>query len=274
MAEAGKNEDSKTAVTYVTAQVLENLGTQARVVAEDTINPVGPSDAAAAATADETAKALKKAKDDAVAANIKILENFYSFLIGLAVTRATVELIEIWKVASLKTPPYAEIGATILFVSLMITIVPFYQGMNRFLYDSHVVRPLEYPESRTSPLFLDLNAFFILSGILLAMGQFLRDPHVYFYLWASLLIIDIMWAITVWIWRGGGGPIWARNNMFWLIVAIIYWTFAVWLDYLTFLPTEYRSVIPYVIVLFELARTVFDYLLNWKFYFPAEYKGG
>jgi hypothetical protein len=82
--------------------------------------------------------ALKKAKDDAVSANIKILENFYSFIISFALTQATMKLVDAWIASGVS----AEIvGASVLYISLILTIVPFYQGMNRFLYTTHVVKP-------------------------------------------------------------------------------------------------------------------------------------
>lgn len=224
----------------------------------------------AAKNAEESAKTLKKAREDAVAANIKILENFYSVLIGLAVTRATLSIIDTWKVAKFDPIPYPAIGATILFASLMITIVPFYQGMNRWLYDAHVVRPLEMPTAKRHPLFLDLNAFFLLSGILMAMGQFLDNVHVYFYLWVALLIIDIIWAASVAMIRGQN--IWFKNNIFWLVISLLYWILVVESHRDFGLPLQYHPALAYGIVIFELLRTIFDYRFNWDFYFPPEYR--
>jgi len=213
--------------------------------------------------------ALKKAKDDAVSAHIKILENFYSFLISFALTQATMKLADGWIANGLSIK---MLGAGILYISLLVTIVPFYQGMNRFLYATHVVRPIEKPGSRSSPMLLDIYAFLLMSCILFAMGRFLSDPTTFFYLWSSLLVIDIIWSIIVWKIQDSREPIWVWNNLIFLCSAWGFWAIA----RATTLPpclagTEW--VLPYGFVAFEIGRTVRDYRINWKYYFPAEYRG-
>ena len=213
--------------------------------------------------------ALKKAKDDAVSAHIKILENFYSFLISFALTQATMKLADGWITNgfSLKM-----LGAAVLYISLLVTIVPFYQGMNRFLYATHVVRPIEKPGSRSSPMLLDIYAFLLMSCILFAMGRFLSDPTTFFYLWSALLLIDIAWTIVVWKIQGSRTPIWAWNNLLFLGLAWGFWACARSLAIPPCL-TGIERVLPYGFVLFEIGRTVRDYQINWKYYFPAEYRG-
>ena len=216
------------------------------------------------------AAALKKAKDDAVAANIKILENFYSFLISFALTQATLKLADIWSDYGLDVQ---VAGPSFLYLSLLVTIVPFYQGMNRFLYATHVVRPLEKPGSRSSPLLVDIYAFVFMSCIIFAMGRFLKDPVGFFYLWSTLLAVDVTWSIFVWRFQDSRNPLWAWNNLTFLVLAWLYWialhTPSNW-PY-RFLWPEF---LPYGFVLFEIARSIFDYRINWKFYFPPEFKGG
>ncbi len=215
--------------------------------------------------------ALKKAKDDAVAANIKILENFYSFLISFALTQATLQLANIWSEHGLDLK---VAGPTLLYVSLLVTIVPFYQGMNRFLYVTHVVRPLEKPGFRSSPLLIDIYVFALLSCIIFAMGRFLKDPNVFFYLWSALLAVDVIWSVFVWKFQRSRNPLWAWNNLGFLVLAWIYW--AVMHFFPSGLPYHFRwpEILPYGFVAFEIARSIFDYRINWKFYFPPEYKGG
>jgi hypothetical protein len=113
--------------------------------------------------------ALKKAKDDAASANIKILENFYSFLISFALTQATLNLADGWIADGISIQ---TLGRSILYTSLLITIVPFYQGMSRFLYETHIIRPIEKPESRSTPMLLDIYAFLLMSCLLFSMGRF------------------------------------------------------------------------------------------------------
>lgn len=213
--------------------------------------------------------ALKKAKDDAVSANIKILENFYSFLISFALTQATMKLADSIISSGLS---WELIGKAALYASLLVTIVPFYQGMNRFLYVTHVVRPIEKPGFRSSPMLLDIYAFLLMSSILFAMGRFLDNPIIFFYLWSALLVIDIIWTIIVWKIQKGRNPIWAWNNVLWLSIAWAYWALVHFYAIPEFGETA-AIALPYGFVFVEFARTVRDYKINWDFYFPPEYRG-
>jgi hypothetical protein len=214
--------------------------------------------------------ALKKARDDAVAAHIKILENFYSFLISFSLTQATMRLTDGWIAdgVSMNT-----LGRGILYFSLLITIVPFYQGMNRFFYETHVVRPIEKPSSRSSPMLLDIYAFLLMSCILFGMGRFLDDPKTFFYLWSALLVLDVAWTNLVWRIQKSRRPIWAVNNVIWLCLA---WLYCEALVHWAPLPSWLQALeplTPYGFVFFEIGRTIFDYWINWRFYFPFEYRG-
>jgi hypothetical protein len=216
--------------------------------------------------------ALKRAKDGAAAANIKILENFYSFLISFALTQATMKLADGWIADGISMN---TLGRGILYTSLLITIVPFYQGMSRFLYVTHVVRPVEKPDSRATPMLLDIYVFLLMSCLLFAMGRFLDHPITFFYLWSILLGLDIAWDILVWWIQKGRRPTWAGNNFIWLCLAWLYWWALAFFAPLP-LPLSLEAVAPltaYGFVLFEIARTIFDYRINWRFYFPLEYRG-
>lgn len=214
--------------------------------------------------------ALKKAGDDAVAAYIKVLENFYSFLISFALTQATMRLADGWITDGLSMD---TLGRGVLYLSLLITIVPFYQGMNRFFYVTHVVRPIEKPGSRSSPMLLDIYAFLLMSCILFAMGRVLDRPKDFFYLWSVLLAVDIVWATLVWRIQKSRQPIWAVNNLIWLCFAWLYWAaLSSWSSLPPWLH-QLEPVTPYGFVLFEIGRTIFDYKINWRFYFPFEYRG-
>ena len=213
--------------------------------------------------------ALKKAKDDSVAANIKVLESFYAFLISFALTQATMKLADGWIADGIS---FDTLGRGVLYISLLITIVPFYQGMNRFLYVTHVVRPIEKPNSRTSPILLDIYAFLLMSCVLFAMGRFLDNPIGFFYLWSGLLALDIVWSLLVWFIQRGRAPKWAANNMLWLVLAWVYWIIFQKTSFSEHFGT-WAPVGLYGFVLFEIARTVCDYSINWSFYFPLEYRG-
>ncbi|MEC4591908.1 DUF1937 family protein [Nitrospirillum amazonense] len=215
-------------------------------------------------TAQIDEKSLKKARDDSVSANIKVLENFYSFVISFALTQATMKFIDTCISSGSNVDIYGELA---LYISILILIVPFYQGMNRFLYDTHVVRPIKKPNDPTSPILLDIYAFLLMSILIFSLGRFLDDPRVFFFIWSSLLFVDIIWSITVWKIQGGRkNPIWAWNNLTFLIVS-----WAIWIAFYHFsIKFPYSD---YVFVILNVARTLNDYKQNWSFYFPPEFRG-
>lgn len=222
---------------------------------------------AAIASIDE--EAVKAAKNKAVEASIRILENFYSFLISFALTQATYKLITSWQ----SEQGWQAVGDSILYTSFLVTLVPFYQGMNRFLYETHVVRPLEKPTTRSSPLLFDIWAFILMASLLFVMGWSINSPYIFFYAWSALLIVDIVWTTLVWVVQGSRKPIWAVNNLLFLALAWVYWIFIYVLSGMQSFDKDVLSTLIYGFVVFEVARSIRDYNINWKFYFPPEFRG-
>lgn len=214
-------------------------------------------------------EAVKAAKNKAVEASIRILENFYSFLISFALTQATLKLIQTWQ----SDQGVNAVGASVLYASFLVTLVPFYQGMNRFLYETHVVRPLQKPKSRSSPMLFDIWAFILMSTFLFVMGWSIASPYIFFYAWSALLSIDIIWTTLVWVIQGSRKPIWALNNLFFLGLAWMYWIIIYALSGVPSYDAGVMSTLIYGFVVFEVARSVMDYKINWSFYFPPEFRG-
>jgi hypothetical protein len=215
------------------------------------------------------ADAVKAAKNKAVEANIRILENFYSFLISFALTQATLKLILTWQAGE----NWHALGASILYASFLMTLVPFYQGMNRFLYETHVVRPLDKPDARSSPLLFDIWAFILMASLLFVMGWSIVSPYIFFYAWSALLIVDIVWTTLVWTIQGSRKPIWALNNLLFLGCGWAYWVIIYVLSGFPYFDKNVLSTLIYGFVAFEVARSIMDYKINWNFYFPPEFRG-
>lgn len=214
-------------------------------------------------------KAIEAAKAKAVEASIRTLENFYSFLISFALTQGTLQLLMTWQ----SERSWRSVGATVLYSSFLITLVPFYQGMNRFLYETHVVRPLQKPESRSSPMLLDIWAFILMASLLFVMGWSITSPFIFFYAWSGLLAIDVVWTTLVWIIQGSPRPIWAFNNLLFLACGWIYWISIYAISGIPGFNKDVLSTLIYGFVVFEIARSIRDYRINWKFYFPPEFRG-
>ena len=214
-------------------------------------------------------EAVKAAKNKAVEASIKTLENFYSFLISFALTQGTLKLLLTWQ----SDQSWRSVGATVLYVSFLITLVPFYQGMNRFLFETHVVRPLEKPAARSSPMLFDIWAFLLMASLLFVMGWSITSPYIFFYAWSALLALDIIWTTLVWIIQGSRKPIWAINNLAWLGCGWAYWVILYALSGVPSFDKAVLATLIYGFVVVEVVRSIMDYRINWKFYFPPEFRG-
>lgn len=208
---------------------------------------------------------LEQAENDAVRENVGTLETLYTLIIGLALTHATYQISEAW--GQLSTIESAS--AVILYTSFLFTIIPFYQGMGRFLYETHVVRPLRKPGAHESPMLLDTLAFVALSILFFVLGGQMSNVHMFFYIWSAVLIVDIAWSLLVWGIQRSRLPNWAFNNFVWLAASWGYWLVVVDADR-TFYP---QFVYEHAIAIFVVGRSIADYSFNWRFYYPKSYTG-
>lgn len=210
---------------------------------------------------------------DAQRSAIDALQKFYSVIIGAAFTGAVLKLLENFSFTDWSTK---QISQAALFVAFIFTIVPFYHGTERHLFEAHIRRNTEgWGEGgKPTPLLLDVAVFMALGAILFAMGRSTSDPGQFFSFWVALLIVDILWSIAVWRSNKGKWPRWAINNFAWLALAIALWFLLI--PALTSIPCIVAAsalcggvfVKTAVVAFAEIGRTVIDYHLYGDFYFP------
>ena len=206
---------------------------------------------------DERKEEIKKTAEK----SIDTLQQFYSTIVALAVgswLRTLVPLLQdafhnndteqVWKMAAIS-------------IAFLSTIVPFYHGMNRHLYESHVHQFDTEAQSHPGWLLVDVFAFILESGLLFAMGLNIDKPNAFLLLWTSLLIFDIIWSVAIWKIKKGDNPRWAKNNFILLSIA---WGFWLGLSLLT----ESLLVKACTLAVIEVIRSIRDYRINWRYYFP------
>lgn len=206
------------------------------------------------------------AKAEAWKTTVETLQRFYSIVIAIALTSALSKLIGILEGAS--TAP-DRVQAIALAAAFLSTIVPFYHGMERHLYDTHRVLPELGKGGRPFPLLADIFVFIIEGSILFAMGRNLDNTANFLMLWSMLLVVDVVWSFAVWYVQRGKRPAWAWNNLAWLLLAWAAWhTLPLIQDDLGLAATANLPFVPIAIAVIEIGRSVTDYLTNWEFYFP------
>jgi hypothetical protein len=205
-------------------------------------------------------------------ATVETLQKFYSVIIAIALTGSLGKLITLLQAS---TSYLTDVTSVALGLALVSTIVPFYHGMERHLYITHILQPELGAGGKPIALLADIFTFVIEGGILYAMGQKLDDPIVFLCLWTALLIVDIIWTLIVWFVEKGKSPIWAGNNIAWLSIAWLVWLGSPWILEETgvSLPDQI-PVMVWLIALIEILRSVTDYKANWDFYFPDSHRQG
>ena len=198
--------------------------------------------------------------------SVDSLERIFAFIVALAVTDA-IKATFVDKNAG--TLILSWPAATLLpaFLAFLVTIVPFYHGMNRHLDECYIRRT---PPAEGALLF-DFIVFFIEASLLFAITASLgRTDLISFVFLGILLTVDTVWAlISNWIHYSGeaqGIKKWAAVNA----ATIAFGVFLVPISAAADLSTEWQA---WLLLALALVRSVLDYSLTWTFYFPQEVPG-
>lgn len=213
--------------------------------------------------------AIKKASDAQKSA-IDALQKFYSIIVAAAFTGGVLKFLEQFTFSAWSIEQSTKL---ILLVAFVVTIVPFYHGMERHLFETHIAgRDIDRTAGgRPSPILVDVFAFMIEGAILFTMGRSLDNPSAFLKIWSALLIVDIIWSLIVWRYQKSTKPIWVRNNFIWLVIAWIVFLGSPWIVENLGLPAPYlQFTAASLIGCAEVLRSIFDYKSHWDFYFPDD----
>jgi hypothetical protein len=186
------------------------------------------------------------------------LQKIYAVVIALAISQAIQSLLKDPSNGSLFTPKESLIGLP-MFVAFLATLVPFWHGMNR-----HLDRCYLEKEGRVNQgaMLFDFAIFFLEATILFAAGWMLHSGIRGFVALGALLVVDSVWGFISHQIHFPDQPShvrkWAAINGAAIFLAIL----------VGFLP--YHQFTPYVLMSVALARTIVDYTVCWKFYFPPQ----
>lgn len=206
-----------------------------------------------------------EASTEAWKATVETLQRFYSVVVAIALTSALSKLVGLVEQPR-STAEIIQIAA--LTTAFLSTIVPFYHGMERHLYETHRVLPALGVGGRRFPLLADIFVFMIEGGILFAMGRQLDNAIGFLSLWSALLIVDVVWSALVWFVQKGPRPFWTLNNVTWLVLAWVAWFVLPLIAEDFGFSRAQPLVLSLTIAGLEIGRSIVDYMMNWRFYFP------
>lgn len=191
------------------------------------------------------------------------LQRVYTVVISLAIAESLRRLLSQFGDNG-QLPEYASILAVI---SLIITIVPFYHGANRYLDSTYVTGERS---AKSGALMLDFVAIFGEGLVFFILSILIRNTVVFFTILAALFLFDSFW---VWLTKltsnsqvdkGLEYKTWAIANM----VAALFLLLSFWSNLFqwSFWPSPTIQVTAACIA--ALIRTIFDYATVWTFYYP------
>lgn len=212
-------------------------------------------------------EAQKEEMTKVIEESIKTLQQFYATIVAVALASGVSKLVDSIEKAKDTQQVLIIVSISVAFIS---TIVPFYHGMNRHLYETHIRKSNTGAGGHPIPLLVDIFGFIFESGLLFAMGRSLDNPQLFLILWMALLILDIIWSLIVWKTQKSKKPLWAWNNFIWLSAALVVW---VGIPRLLGSAQGFRDFYGasgkvYLIAAIEVCRSYFDYKQNWSYYFP------
>src|SRR5918912_3138617 len=144
---------------------------------------------------------------------------------------------------------------TLNLFSFLLLIVPFFHGMNRYLFDIYINSPRPNPYSGF--LLIDSVAFTFEGSFFFILARSLpRIQWRSFYLTVVfLLVLDVVWGGIVWLFHSSVIKPWFVINLsaFPLILLILW---------LVKSKTSWRG--PILCALIVLIRTTLDYILSWN----------
>lgn len=192
-------------------------------------------------------------KRRAVERSVESLQRIYAFVVALAIGRAVESTF-----VSAGTLTFRPDSLPV-FVAFLVTIVPFFHGMNRHLDRCYI----DHQDTKVQKaLLFDFAVFFIEAGLLFAFAASTQSGLYGFLILAVILLIDVVWGgISDRIHYSDS----QTGTRFWAAVNII----AVGLLILVYLlPVDFWGAKPWILSAIAIVRSTFDYLISWELYFP------
>ncbi len=145
------------------------------------------------------------------------------------------------------------------FLTFVVTIVPFYHGMNRHLDKCYIENTERHVEGA---LLFDFLVFFFEASILFSFSTSIKSGLQSFLVLGVLLLVDIFWAlISHWIHYRKFKP------------SVVRWSLinsgAIALGVFIYLNTSYtQGSKAFLLFVIAIIRSALDYGFLWRFYFP------
>lgn len=196
--------------------------------------------------------------------SIRSLANLYTVVIGVALSLSAVQLVN--RSGGILAISLAEL---LLFLAFVFTLVPFYHGAIRHLDDAYLENA--NPHIRDGALILDVLLLFIHGMVFVILALLLEDPSQFAWLLIALIFVDVLWGAFVYF--GPSSQNGASAEGRWALINVVFVALAsaaLWISDIGLQSDVEPTKLAIAVFVACLLRTLVDYGLCWKFYFPAE----
>lgn len=190
--------------------------------------------------------------------SVRNLQELYTVAVGAALTLAVVRFVP-----ETGTPQW---NALPVLVGYVVTLVPFYHGAMRHLDTTYREKRVE--AVREGALLGDFFLLFIEACFFLALASVITNTRQAAWTFLGLIALDGLWGIAAhWVFsrrrRAWAEIRWSVLNIF---TALVVGTFIASFGWVKWLALPWRAEIVFAAICF--GRTIADYSLSWRFYFP------
>lgn len=187
--------------------------------------------------------------------SVDSLEQIYAVVIALAIAQAIQSLLKDPATDRILGREQIQLGLP-AFIALLVTVVPFWHGMNRHLDRCYVEKKGAVAHGA---ILLDFWTFFVEASLLFVAAWSLRSGIYSFVALGALLLVDMVWGYISHLihfpHQKSHVRRWSAINFSAIVLAILIVAYSF----------QYK---PIVLMVVAIVRTIVDYNRCWDFYFP------
>ncbi|MCW8876122.1 MAG: hypothetical protein OQK04_05285 [Kangiellaceae bacterium] len=196
--------------------------------------------------------------------SLRSLSGLYTVVIGVALSSSIVMLINPNQGLS-----GVETHSWMLFISFVLTLLPFYHGALRHLDDAYLEN--NSASIKNGALIIDFFLLFLHGMAFVVLSLLIKKPEDFFYILCILFFVDVVWGVFVHFGASSDNSSnaewkWVIINSGFLALALVgYFFFDI-----SSLATNSPEKVAVVLMVLCVLRSFVDYLVGWSFYFPDE----
>lgn len=194
--------------------------------------------------------------DKVIERSVDNVQRIYAVIIALAISQAIQNLLKSPGSTTLDLGLKQVSAGLPSFIAFLVTLVPFWQGMNRHLDRCYLEKKVGV---RQRVILLDFAVFLLEAVFLFAAGWSIKSDIETFYWLGGLLGIDMVWALTSHYIHFPGirshAVKWSFINVCAIFISILVVAY----------PFQHKQL---VLMVIAVGRSIADYVLCGGFYLP------